>query len=86
MLSKELMKVHMLQAMNKEENRFSNGDYNWDYIDSDVYMDVYGDVDQDLRDDVQYMKWFDELAFELRYHEIATIAQLHLVQPTGVYH
>ena len=86
MLSKELMKVHMIQAMDKEENRFSNGDYNWDYIDSDVYMDVYGDVDQDLRDDVQYMKWFDELAFELRFYEIQMITKLHLAQNTGMIH
>jgi hypothetical protein len=86
MISKELMKVHMLQAMAKDENRYNNGDYNWDFIDADVYMDVYGEVDKDLRDDVQYMKWFDELAFELRYHEIMQITQLHLAQATGNIH
>lgn len=86
MISKELMKVHMIQAMSKDENRFNNGDYNWDYIDADVYMDVYGDVDQDLRDDSHYMKLFDELAFELRHHEISQLTNLYLVQPTGVYH
>lgn len=86
MINKEIMKVHMLQAMNKEENRYSNGDYNWDFIDADVYMDVYGDVDKELRDDDQYMKWFDELAFELRFHEIEMITKLHLMQAAHQIH
>jgi hypothetical protein len=86
MISKELMKVHMIQAMNREENRYKNGDYNWDFIDADVYMELYGEVDSELRDNETFYKYFDELAFELRFHEIATITQLHMVEPTGVFH
>lgn len=86
MISKELMKVHMIQAMDKEENRFPNGDYNWDYIDSDVYMDIYGEVDADLRDNQKFYQYFDELAYELRYREIENVAKLYMAQPTGIVH
>jgi hypothetical protein len=86
MISKELMKVHMLQAMDREENRYRNGDYNWDFIDADVYMELYGEVDSELRDNETFYKYFDELAFELRFHEIETITRLHLAQSTGIIH
>jgi hypothetical protein len=86
MISKELMKVHMIQAMSKEENLYANGDYNWDYIDADVYMDVYGEVDESLRDNSTYQKYFDELAFELRFYEIEQLTKLYMMNPTGTYH
>jgi hypothetical protein len=86
MISKELMKVHMLQAMDREENRYKNGDYNWDFIDADVYMELYGEVDSELRDNETFYKYFDELAYELRFHEIVTMTKLHMIEPTGVFH
>jgi hypothetical protein len=79
---KDAMKKAMAEAIDRNENVFSNGDINWNFVDADVYADV----EKLVTDQNEYMVIFDELAFEFKKAEIESFMNVHMRQATAHLH